>query len=328
MKKLFTSRETLLCMLILAMLLSVGSVAKDFLSLGNLLSAYNDTSILIILALGQMLVIITRCIDLSVAANLALTGMIVAMINSSFPDFPVPLLVLFGMLLGLSMGMINGLLVWKLQIPAIVVTLGTMSIYRGIIFLLSEGAWVNAHEMSQTFMHIPRSLHLGVALLSWLSIIVVVIFYYFCRSSRTGREIYAAGNSPTAAFYTGIDVGRSQFIAFSISGLLAGLCGYLWVSRYAVAYVDVAAGFELQVISACVIGGISIMGGRGTVVGCVLGALFIGVINNALPVIGVSPFWQMAISGSVIVLAVIASSKAEKKSGRIILKSAAIVPSR
>jgi len=315
-------------MLILAMLLSVGSVAKDFLSLGNLLSAYNDTSILIILALGQMLVIITRCIDLSVAANLALTGMIVAMINSSFPDFPVPLLVLFGMLLGLSMGMINGLLVWKLQIPAIVVTLGTMSIYRGIIFLLSEGAWVNAHEMSQTFMHIPRSLHLGVALLSWLSIIVVVIFYYFCRSSRTGREIYAAGNSPTAAFYTGIDVGRSQFIAFSISGLLAGLCGYLWVSRYAVAYVDVAAGFELQVISACVIGGISIMGGRGTVVGCVLGALFIGVINNALPVIGVSPFWQMAISGSVIVLAVIASSKAEKKSGRIILKSAAIVPSR
>ncbi|OUS36699.1 branched-chain amino acid ABC transporter permease ['Osedax' symbiont bacterium Rs2_46_30_T18] len=328
MKKLFTSREALLCMLILAMLLSVGSVAKDFLSLSNLLSAYNDTSILIILALGQMLVIITRCIDLSVAANLALTGMIVAMINSSFPDFPVSLLVLFGMLLGLSMGMINGLLVWKLQIPAIVVTLGTMSIYRGIIFLLSEGAWVNAHEMSQTFMHIPRSLHLGVALLSWLSIIVVVIFYYFCRSSRTGREIYAAGNSPTAAFYTGIDVGRSQFIAFSISGLLAGLCGYLWVSRYAVAYVDVAAGFELQVISACVIGGISIMGGRGTVVGCVLGALFIGVINNALPVIGVSPFWQMAISGSVIVLAVIASSKAEKKSGRIILKSAAIVPSR
>ncbi|MCJ8300585.1 MAG: ABC transporter permease, partial [Pseudomonadales bacterium] len=154
MKKLFTSREALLCLLILAMLLSVGSVAKDFLSLSNLLSAYNDTSILIILALGQMLVIITRCIDLSVAANLALTGMVVAMLNSSYPDFPVPLLMLFGMLLGLTMGMINGLLVWKLEIPAIVVTLGTMSIYRGIIFLLSEGSWVNAHEMSEAFMSI------------------------------------------------------------------------------------------------------------------------------------------------------------------------------
>ena len=88
------------------------------------------------------------------------------MLNSSYPDFPVPMLVLFGMLLGLTMGMINGLLVWKLEIPAIVVTLGTMSIYRGIIFLLSDGAWVNVHEMSETFMHIPRSLHLGVALLS------------------------------------------------------------------------------------------------------------------------------------------------------------------
>jgi len=324
MKKLFTSREALLCALILVMTLAVGAIADDFLSISNLLSVYNDTSILIILALGQMLVIITRCIDLSVAANLALTGMVIAMINSAFPDFPVPLLILFGALLGLCMGMINGLLVWKLGIPAIVVTLGTMSIYRGIIFLLSDGAWVNAHEMSKVFMQIPRSTFIGIALLSWISVIVIASFYYFTRSSRTGREIYAAGNSPTAAFYTGIDVGRSQFIAFSISGMLAGLCGYLWVSRYAVAYVDVAAGFELQVISACVIGGISIMGGIGSVAGCVLGALFIGVINNALPVIGVSPFWQMAISGAVIVLAVIASSKAEKKSGRIILKSAAL----
>ena len=328
MKKLFTSREALLCILILIMTLSVGAIADDFLSIGNLLSIYNDTSILIILALGQMLVIITRCIDLSVAANLALTGMVIAMINSSFPDFAVPLLVLFGALLGLCMGMINGLLVWKLGIPAIVVTLGTMSIYRGLIFLLSDGAWVNAHEMSKMFMQIPRSTFIGIALLSWVSIITVAVFYYFIRYARTGREIYAAGNSPTAAFYIGIDVGRSQFIAFSLSGLLAGLCGYLWVSRYAVAYVDVAAGFELQVISACVIGGISIMGGVGTVTGCVLGALFLGVINNALPVIGVSPFWQMAISGGVIVLAVIASSKAEKKSGRIILKSAGLAHSK
>ena len=328
MKKLYTNREALLCALIIIMALSVGAFADDFLSVGNLLSVYNDTSMLIILALGQMLVIITRCIDLSVAANLALTGMVIAMLNSSYPDFPVPLLVLLGAGLGVCMGMLNGLLVWKLSIPAIVVTLGTMSIYRGVIFLLSDGAWVNAHEMSATFMQIPRATFIGIALLSWASLITIAVFYYFTRYARTGREIYAAGNSPTAAFYTGIDVGRSQFIAFSLSGLLAGLCGYLWVSRYAVAYVDVASGFELQVISACVIGGISIMGGVGTVTGCVLGAIFIGVINNALPVIGVSPFWQMAISGAVIVLAVIASSRAEQKSGRIILKQTMLATSK
>ncbi len=324
MKTLLQNREALLGVLIVALVLMIGLVVPDFLMPSNLLAVYNDTSILIVLALGQMLVILTRCIDLSVAANMALTGMVVAMLNSAYPDVPVLALVLAGSLLGLLLGMINGLLVWRLGIPAIVVTLGTMSIYRGAVFLLSDGAWVNAHEMSASFIDIPRTAVLGLPVLAWVSVIMVAIMYYFTRHRRLGREIYAAGNSPTAAFYTGIQVGKLQFVAFSISGLLAGLCGYLWVSRYAVAYVDVANGFELQVIAACVIGGISIMGGVGTVFGCVLGALFLGVINNALPVIGVSPFWQMAISGAVIVIAVIANAKAERKVGRIILKKAAL----
>lgn len=324
MKSLLKNREALLAALIALMVLLVGVITPDFLMPSNLLGVYNDTSILIVLALGQMLVILTRCIDLSVAANLALTGMVVAMLNSAHPELPVALLVLIGGGLGLLLGVVNGLLVWRLNIPAIVVTLGTMSIYRGAIFLLSGGAWVNAHQMSEPFVEIPRTAVLGLPVLSWVSIVVIGVMFYFTRHRRLGREIYAAGNNPTAAFYTGIDVGRIQFLAFCISGLLAGLCGYLWVSRYAVAYVDIAGGFELQVVAACVIGGISIMGGIGTVPGCVLGALFLGVINNALPVIGVSPFWQMAISGFVIVVAVIANSKAEKKAGRIILKKAAL----
>nr|WP_067298258.1 ABC transporter permease [Marinobacterium profundum] len=324
MKTMLQNREILLAVLILVMILLVGVITPDFLLPSNLLAVYNDTSILIILALGQMLVILTRCIDLSVAANLALTGMVVAMLNSAYPALPVPLLMGVGALLGLLLGVVNGALVWKLGIPAIVVTLGTMSIYRGLVFLLSDGAWVNAHEMSASFVSIPRSTVLGLPVLAWVSVLVIVIMVHFTRQRRLGREIYAAGNNPTAAFYTGIQVGRLQFVAFSISGLLAGLCGYLWVSRYAVAYVDVAAGFELQVIAACVIGGVSIMGGIGTVQGCVLGALFLGVINNALPVLGVSPFWQMAISGAVIVIAVIANSRAERKVGRIILKKAAL----
>lgn len=123
-----------------------------------------------------------------------------------------------------------------------------------------------------------------------------------------------------AAFYSGVNVGKVQFYAFLVSGTLAGLCGYLWVSRFAVAYVDVANGFELQVVAACVIGGISIVGGVGTVVGCVIGALFIGVVNNALPIIGVSPFWQMAISGLVIIIAVIANASSGKDQARIILR--------
>jgi len=322
MKALLKNREYQLAILILIMILLIGLIFPDFVSIGNLFSVYNDTSILIILALGQMLVIITRSIDLSVAANVALTGMVVATINSTYPELPVVLVIFIGAGIGMLLGMINGLLVWKLKIPSIVVTLGTMSIYRGCVFLLSDGAWINAHQMTENFLKIPRTVFLGLPLLGWCSIIVIAVIYYFARHHTMGRKIYASGNSPTAAYYIGIDVGKQQFISFTISGLLAGIASYLWISRYAVAYTDIANGFELQVIAACVIGGVSIAGGTGTVLGCVLGALFLGVINNALPVIGISPFWQMAISGSVIIIAVVANSRSERKLGRIILRQA------
>ena len=130
------------------------------------------------------------------------------------------------------------------------------------------------------------------------------------------------GVNPTAAVYTGIDVGRTKFIAFCISGLVSGLCGYLWISRYVIASVEVASGYELNIIAACVIGGISIAGGIGSVGGAVLGALFLGIISNALPVINISPFWQMASSGSAIILAVALNARSERKQGRIILRKA------
>jgi rhamnose transport system permease protein len=279
-----------------------------------------------ILAIGQMMVILTRCIDLSVAANLALTGMIVAMLNVSMPDLPIPLIVLLSVLIGMVMGMINGLLVWKLALPSIVVTLGTMTIYRGTIFVISGGDWVNAHEMSDSFKAFARNELLGLPLLSWAAVLVITVFVVFMNRTPLGRALYAVGGNPHAAVYTGISVGRSQFWAFTLSGALAGLTGYLWVSRYAVAYVDIAGGFELEVVATCVIGGISIAGGIGTVGGAVLGALFLGIIKNALPVVNISPFWQLAISGSAILIAVAlnananANANARRGKGRIILR--------
>jgi len=254
--------------------------------------------ILIILALGQMMVLLTKGIDLSMAANLALTGMIVALLNAHYPGIPVVALLALATLLGLLMGMINGLLVWRLGIPAIVVTLGTMSIYRGIIFLLTDGGWVNSHQMSADFLSLPRSALLRLPLLSWCAIAALLLVGYFLRYSRTGRALYTAGGNATAAYYTGINAGKMQFVSFCLSGALAGFCGYLWISRFAVAYVDVANGFELQVIAACVIGGISTM--------------------------GISPFWQMAISGAVIVMAVLLNERGNRGHGRLILRNAAL----
>ena len=319
-QQLLKHREALLAAVIVLMVIAIGARAPSFIAPGNLVEIFNDTSILIILALGQMMVLLTKGIDLSMAANLALTGMIVALINFHYPDVPVWALLILATALGLLMGIINGLLVWKMGIPAIVVTLGTMSIYRGIIFLLSGGGWVNSNQMGADFLGLPRASVLGLPVLSWCAIAALLLVGYFLRYSRTGRALYTAGGNATAAYYTGINAGKMQFVSFCLSGALAGFCGYLWISRFAVAYVDVANGFELQVVAACVIGGISTMGGTGRVLGCLCGALFLGVINNALPVIGVSPFWQMAISGAIIIAAVVINARGERVKGRVILR--------
>lgn len=316
------SRDILLALVLIALIGLIYLRFPAFASPASLLGVFNDTSILIILALGQMAVILTRCIDLSMASNLALTGMCTAMLNASMPSIPIPVLMLTALAIGAILGSINGLLVWKLDIPPIVVTLGTLTIFRGIIFLLSDGQWINAHEMSPAFKALPRAEFLGLPILSWVAVTCVICLYILLNRTAMGRAFYAVGGNPDAAVYTGINVGKNRFNAFVLSGALSGIAGYLWVSRYAVAYVDIAAGFELDVVAACVIGGISIAGGTGTVAGAVLGALFLGVIKNALPVVNISPFWQQAISGAAIIIAVIFNARSARRPGRLILKHA------
>lgn len=323
MTRYATRRDLILLLAIVALAALVAARFPAFVTPRNLAGVFNDTAPLIILAIGQAVVILSRCIDLSVAANLALTGMVVAMLNAAFPALPVGVLILLSLATGAVLGAINGVLVWKLAIPSIVVTLGTLTIYRGLIFVLSGGQWVNAHEMSDAFTGLPRAVILGLPVLSWIAVLVAAAAVVLIARTSLGRAFYAVGGNPNAAVYAGIDVGRTQFMAFVISGTLAGLTGYLWVARYSVAYVDIAGGFELEVVAACVIGGIAIAGGAGTILGTILGALFLGVIKNALPVIDVSPFWQMAISGAAIVIAVALNVQANRTPGRIILRKAA-----
>lgn len=317
---LFARREVLLLVAMGLLLAVITSRFPAFAAPSNLANVFNDTAILIILALGQTAVILTRSIDLSVAANLALTGMVVAMLNEAHPALPLALLVLIAAGMGFLLGAFNGLLVWKLGMPPIVVTLGTLTIYRGMAFVISGGGWVNAHEMTPVFLETPRQLVAGLPVLTWAALTVIAAATVLFTRTTLGRAFYATGGNPTAAVYAGVDVGRTRFLAFCLSGMLAGLSGYLWVARYAVAYVDIAAGFELDVVAACVIGGVSIAGGIGSVGGAVLGALFLGLIKNALPVVNVSPFFQMAISGAVIIAAVAINARAERRKGRIILR--------
>ncbi len=319
---MWAGRDLLLAAIVVVMVAGIGFITPSFVTPGSLVGLFNDTAILIMVALGQMAVILTKCIDLSVGANIAFTGVLVALVNASFPEVPIPVLMLMAAGIGLVLGAFNGAMVWLVGIPPIVVTLGTLSIYRGLAFIASGGTSIVGRQMSAAFIAVPRAELLHLPLMSWFAIIVVIVFFFAMRSTRTGRAFYATGGNPVAAVYTGINVGRTQFIAFCISGTIAGFCGYLWASRYTIAYVDIAGGFELQVIASCVIGGVSIAGGIGTVPGAVLGALFFGVVRNALPVIHVSPFWQLAISGAAILGAVIINAGRERQTGRLILKDA------
>jgi rhamnose transport system permease protein len=319
MKQILKQREPLLALMVVALVLAVGVKAPVFVGAASLANLVTDSTLLVMLALAQMLVIVTRGVDLSVASNLALSGMAAAMLASRNPDLPLAVVVLAAVAVGLVLGLINGWLIGYLELPPIVITLGSMSVYRGLVFVLSGGTWVSAHQMPADFIAFPLTTLLGLPHLVWIAAAAVLAFLFIARHTRFGRDLFAIGNAPHCAGYIGIPTARRLFWTYGLSGMVAGLCGYLWVARYAVAYTEVAYGFEFTVIAACVIGGVSIAGGVGSVTGALLGALFLSVIGNALPVLQVSPFWQSALTGLVILAAVMINARGAGKRSRQIL---------
>ncbi|MBA4493363.1 ABC transporter permease [Paenactinomyces guangxiensis] len=279
-----------------------------FLTSENINDMLMNTSILSILSIGMMLVIVTRGIDLSIGATLALSGMITALTVSGNPHLHPILALLLGTLIGLICGAVNGLLVSRGRILPIIATLGMMNVFRGLTFTVSEGKWVSAGQMPAHFKAIATGSVLGINTLILIAIIVYIIFYYFINHTRTGRQIYAVGSNPESAKISGIHNDKILCLVYTIMGGLAGLAGVLWVSKFASAQGDTATGYELSVIAACVLGGVSIAGGSGKILGIILGSILLGILNNALPLLNVSPFWQMAIQGTIILIAVLVNA--------------------
>ena len=324
---LLRHRDAALALIIAALIAAIGLRAPVFVTPESLTGVLTDTSFLFMLTLAQMAVILTRGIDLSVAANLALTGMIAALASRAAPGLPVVGIIGLSVALGAALGALNGAFVAFVGIPPIVVTLGTLSIYRGVICLIAGGAWRTSKDMNTAFLAFPKSTLFGAPILIVIAALVSLFFWALLNHSRIGRGLYAVGGNPVAARYCGIDLRVQQFLVYTLAGAVSGLCGYLWVSRYGIAYTDIAQGYELTIIAACVIGGVSIAGGVGSVQGALLGALFLGIVVNALPVINVSPFWQMLISGAVILAAVVINARSERRSGKLILRGARRAPS-
>jgi rhamnose transport system permease protein len=277
----------------------------SFLTMENLNDLIKNTAILGILSVGMMLVIITRGIDLSIGATLALSGMVTALTVSSNPNLNPFVAIMLGTLVGIACGAIVGFLISKTAILPIIGTLGMMNVYRGLTYIVSRSKWVSANQMPVSFKGIATSRILGINTLIFIAIIIFIIFFYFINHTRTGRMIYAVGSNPESAKISGINNQKILFMVYTIMGALAGLAGVLWVSKFASAQGDTASGYEMSVIASCVLGGVNAAGGSGKISGIILGSLLFGLLNNALPLINVSAFWQQAIQGAVILTAVI-----------------------
>jgi rhamnose transport system permease protein len=305
MKNLAKFKE--LGLLVFIVLLAVGVQARNssFLTWENIDDMITNTAILSILAVGMMLVIITRGIDLSIGSTLALSGMIAALTVKNNPSLSPILAILLGIVIGVICGVIVGLFVSKGGILPIIASLGLMYVYRGITYLVSGGAWVSADKMPTSFKAIATGSVLGINNLIFIAIIVYLVSYYFITYTRTGRQIYAVGSNPDSAAISGINGDKILTLVYSIMGGLAGLAGVLWVAKFASAQGDTGTGYEMTVIAACVLGGVSIAGGSGKLSGILLGSLLLGMLSNALPLLNVSAFWQQAIQGAIILIAVI-----------------------
>lgn len=302
-------------LLIFIVILSVFIQFKNpsFLSLENINDLLTNTAILSILAVGMMMVLLTAGIDLSIGSTLALSGMTAALVVSKNPDVSPILAILIGIAVGTICGMIVGFLISILGVFPIIASLGMMNVFRGLTFMISGGKWVSAHQMSDSFKNIATSKILGINTLIFIAIVIYILFYYFINYTRTGRQIYAVGSNEASAKISGINTKKTLWLVYTLMGALAGLAGVLWVSKFASAQGDTATGYELNVIAACVLGGVSVAGGYGKVSGLLVGALLLGILNNALPLINVSPFWQNAIQGVIILVAILMNAYVKRR---------------
>jgi len=262
-------------------------------------------SILMLVAVGQAIVIITRNVDLSVGSVVGLTAYLTGRVFIDLPGVPWPLVFLIGPLFGALLGLVNGALVAFAKVPALVIPLGTLYAYRGINVMWTGSDRINSSDMPREFLALGTSSLLGIPYLTIIALVVLAIAGWFMYTQRQGRELYAIGSDPAAAHLYGLKVTQRVLAAFVVAGALAGLAGVLYAARYGTVSSQAGSGWELDAVGAAVIGGVAIFGGSGTVWGAAIGAYLLLTINRALPVIGVQDFWQRAVVGVLILGAIV-----------------------
>ena len=287
----------------------VSIVEPRFLSAINLRNIMLWASILLVMSAGQMLAILTRGIDVSVGSMMGLSAMVMGLALRDFPGIPLVVAVLIALAVGSVLGLINGSLIALLRIPPIIVTLGTLNVYRGLCFIVGQGRQIDPDAIPTTLTSwsIDGVTPLGILpRVMLIPIITITIVWFLLAHTRSGRSIYAIGSNPEAAALLGLPVSRVLILVYTLGGCLAGLGGVLYASQFGTINPgNCGYGYELTVIAATVIGGVQIRGGAGTLSGVVLGSFLLAIINVSLSVTGLSGSIQLAVYGAVILVAVI-----------------------
>ena len=296
-------------------------VTPDFLTVNNLINILRQYSVLMILAVGQTLVIVSRGIDLSVASTAALSGSVMG-VAYAYWAWPEPASLLVGLAAGVAVGAFNGFVITRLDVPDFIATLGTFVAVRGIALLVTDGLPVPDFERAVEGRTLPSTIStlgvdsvLGVPLIAVVALVCALIGGFILSRTRLGRSAYAIGGNTEAARMSGIKVERSKMWIYVFSGLLAAVGGFMLTGRQASANALMGEGLELQSIAAVVIGGTNLFGGEGRMSGTVIGVLIIGVLSNGLSIAGVAEFWQRVVNGLIIV-AVVALDQWRRRAAR------------
>ena len=305
MKKITGYRNFGLLVGLVVLLIVAAIFTPSLFSANAIISMLRNNAVYVFLGIGMMVVIITGGIDLSVGATLALSGVVCTSLMSSNQQIPSIVWVLLSMLIGLACGAFNGLVVGYLKITPMIATLGTMYIYRGLAYLASGGNWWFPHQITESYQNWASKYILGIPSILWISALVFILAAWFLNYRTGGRRIYAIGTSVESAQVAGIKEARVRFSAFVISGVLAGLAGMLFVANYATCSYNIGDGYELQAVAICILGGVSIRGGRGTVDGVLIGWFLMSVITQFISMLPGLSVWQKFLQGGIIIVAVV-----------------------
>lgn len=315
---LVARREAGIAVMIVLVAVIVGLIEPRFARLETVRIVALAVPLILTVAMGQMMVLVARHVDLSVGSVMALSAIVAGMMFRDLPDWPIMAGVVAAVLVGAAAGLVNGVLVVLFRLPSIIVTLGTMSLFRGIVFLVSGARQVDPQFIPRELTRMAQTSPVfGIPWIVILAALIAVATHVFLTSTRTGRHIYALGSNPTAAPLRGIKVVPVTLTVFVLSGALCGVAGIFYAARFG--YVNpgiTGVGFEFTVIAAVVVGGVSINGGLGTVLGTVFGVLLLGMVSVALPMLGVSGFWQEVVNGAVIVAALLVDRWVRERGAR------------